>query len=163
MTDRAARLKALHAGARALGLDDEARRDLMARVTGRRSARDMTDAQLGAVLAEYDRLRGGRPRQAGGRRGFKPAANPLARKVHAQWGELCRRGAIAHAASAADRRQALRAWCARQLQPGADVLLDPDLLDDTSLRKLVEALKKWIARLDRAAADDAAADDGEAG
>ncbi|WP_299440209.1 regulatory protein GemA [uncultured Rhodospira sp.] len=141
MSDRSARMRAIHAGARELGLDDEARRDLMHRLTGCRSAREMTDAQLGAVLAEYDRLRGGR------RKPYRPAANPLARKVHAQWGELCRRGAV-RAKSAADRRAALRTWCGRQLQPGADVLLDPDILSNNDLRLLVESLKQWIARLD---------------
>jgi len=149
MTDRAARLRAVHAGAREVGLSDDARRDLMARITGCRSAKDMTEAQLGAVLAEYDRLRG-RPGKSGARK-FRPAANPLARKVHAQWGELCRRGAVC-AKSAADRRQALRTWCGRQLQPGATVLLDPDLLADEDLTILVESLKKWLARLEAAEA-----------
>jgi len=151
MTDRAARMRAVHAGARSLGLDDDARRDLMERVTGQRSTKDMSDAQLGAVLAEYDRLRGGKRRAGTGRRGFKPATNPLARKVHAQWGDLCRRGAV-RAKSAAERRQALRSWCGRQLQPGTNVLLDPDLLDDDDLVILVESLKKWIGRLDVAEA-----------
>jgi hypothetical protein len=138
MTDRAGSLKAIHAGARELGLSDDERRDVMARVTGRRSAKDMTDAQLHAVLAEYDRLRGGRKR-------WKSARNPLARKVHAQWGELCRLGVVR--ASPADRRKALRAWAGRQLQPGTDVLLDPDILADEDLTLLIEALKAWLRRV----------------
>jgi len=143
MTDRAARMRAIHAGARELGLSDDARRDLMERLTGRRSAREMSAAQLGAVLAEYDRLRG-RPRRT-----FRPSTKPLARKVHAMWGDLCRRGVV-RAKSSAERRQALRSWCGRQLHPGTDVLLDPDIMDDRDLSALVEALKQWLARLDRA-------------
>lgn len=138
MTDRAALIRAIHAGARELGLSDEARRDLMECLTGCRSARDMTAAQMGAVLAEYDRLRGGRRR-------WKPARNPLARMVHAQWGELCRLGVVR--ASPADRRKALRAWAGRQLRPGADVLVDPDILADEDLIRLIEALKAWLRRV----------------
>jgi hypothetical protein len=139
-------MKAIHAGARELGLDDDARRALMERITGCRSAKDMTDAQMGAVLEEYSRLRGGARRAGEGRRQWRPATNPLARKVHAQWAELCRLGVV-NVTGASARRQALRKWCARQLQPGDDVLVDPDLLEDGQLRVLVESLKKWLTRL----------------
>ncbi|WP_413206741.1 regulatory protein GemA [Rhodospirillum sp. A1_3_36] len=138
-TSRKTLIAAVHAGAKDLAIDEDARRDLMERITGHRSAAKCTDGQLGAILDEYRKL-GRRP---AGRQGFKPAANPLARKVHALWGELKKRGAVTGG------RPALRKWCGRQLQPDETVLLDPDLLRNDQLNRLIEALKGWVARVEK--------------
>lgn len=63
---------AVHAAAKHAGLDEETRRALMARVTGKRSCAEMTGAELGKVLDEINRN--------------KPAADrPVVRKVRALW------------------------------------------------------------------------------
>ena len=54
-------LKAIHAGARQLNLDEDTRRDLIERVTGYRSAGQLDDAGRAAVLQELRRLGAGRP------------------------------------------------------------------------------------------------------
>lgn len=129
-------LGAVHQGGVALGLDDDARRDVMAQITGHRSAADCTDAQLRAVLREYGRRGWNAP---GGR--YPKAARPLARKVHALWGQLRDTGALRDGS-----RAALRSWCARQLGRGEGVAVDPDMLGDEELTPLAEALKGWVGR-----------------
>jgi len=56
-TDRRRRLLGLvHAAAKKIGMDDDARRAMQQRVTGKASAADMSDAELVAVCAELARL-----------------------------------------------------------------------------------------------------------
>lgn len=56
--DRRRLLAAVHAEAKALGLDEDTRRALQQRVGGHASCADMNDRQLRAVLAELRRLAG---------------------------------------------------------------------------------------------------------
>lgn len=49
-------LAAIHAGAKQLNLDEGTRRDLIERITGKRSAGDLDDAGRAAVIAEMKRL-----------------------------------------------------------------------------------------------------------
>lgn len=49
-------LRAIHAGARQLNLDEETRRGLIERITGLRSAGDLDDAGRAAVIEELRRL-----------------------------------------------------------------------------------------------------------
>ncbi|MDO9625162.1 MAG: regulatory protein GemA [Pseudomonas sp.] len=53
-------LAKIHVAKAQLGLDDETYRALLARIAGVRSAKDLNTRQIGAVLAEFERL------------GFKP-------------------------------------------------------------------------------------------
>lgn len=53
-------LAKIHVAKAQLGLDDETYRALLARIAGVRSAKDLNKRQIGAVLAEFERL------------GFKP-------------------------------------------------------------------------------------------
>lgn len=56
--DRRRLLAAVHAQAKALGLDEETRRALQQRMGGHASCADMTDRELRSVLAELHRLAG---------------------------------------------------------------------------------------------------------
>lgn len=56
VADRNRQLGRIHAGAKALGMDEETRRSLMERVTGKRSSADMTGDERNAVIAELVRL-----------------------------------------------------------------------------------------------------------
>jgi phage gp16-like protein len=83
MLDRRKRLiAAVHAGARRLGLDEETRRAMQARITGHRSCAEMTEQDLERVL---DHLR----RAGFRRRRPAPAEDraPLVRKVYALLGD----------------------------------------------------------------------------
>ena len=56
MTSRKNRIAAIHLGKKALGLDDDIYRDLLEQVTGKRSAKDMTDDNLVDVLKHMETL-----------------------------------------------------------------------------------------------------------
>lgn len=56
VADRHRQLGRIHAGKKALALDDETYRCLLARVTGKRSSADMTGPERNQVLAELARL-----------------------------------------------------------------------------------------------------------
>lgn len=56
MNRRNASLSKIHIAKKDLALDDDTYRALLARVTGKRSAKDLTPRQVSAVLAEFERL-----------------------------------------------------------------------------------------------------------
>lgn len=137
----------VHLGAKELGLQEDARRDLMQRVTGKRSAADCTDAELDAILADYKAkgwtptvLRGGRPaRPAGEAAPFRrPAADhPVARKARAMWISLHQLGVVENPSE-----KALEAFARRQM--GGDALA---FADQSKGYKLIEALKRIAERV----------------
>ncbi|MBN2752595.1 MAG: regulatory protein GemA [Rhodospirillaceae bacterium] len=135
MTTTPARRKlyaALHFAATKAGLDDAAYRDMLAARTGQTSAKDLTECEIWAVL---DHLNGGTH--------FPRATRPLARKVHALWRAGAEAGWVR-----TGTREALRAFCGRVLYPGQHVVTaDPDLLPDSDLTKVVEALKAMDRRV----------------
>ena len=50
------RIAAIHMGKKQLGLDDDTYRDMLEQVTGKRSAKDMTDDDLVKVIQHLDQL-----------------------------------------------------------------------------------------------------------
>ena len=82
-------LACIHIGCKALGLDDEARHDLQERVTGKRSAADMSAEERGPVLAELERL-GWTPARKGP--GLEPRRD--LRFVFVLWGLLAKAGCV---------------------------------------------------------------------
>lgn len=67
MNLRQANLAKIHIAKKALGLDDDTYRALLARVAGVTSAKDLNPRQVSAVLAEFQRL------------GWQPPAKPTSR------------------------------------------------------------------------------------
>lgn len=131
-------LAKVHLGAKELGLDEETRRDLMARVTGKRSASDCSEAELHKVLEEYRRLgwkpAGSKSVKVSSQR--RPATSPFARKARALWISLHQLGAIRDPSD-----KALEAFGRRQL--GVDRL---QWADEGQSYRLVEALKAMAVR-----------------
>lgn len=123
---------AIHAGLRALGLaEEEDRRALYARVTGKQSLREMAPRERQAVLDELRRL-GWVPRPRADR-----LAGPYAAKLRALW---IAGWNLALVREPGDR--ALAAFVRRQT--GLD---HPRWLTDPVLaEKAVEGLKIWLAR-----------------
>jgi hypothetical protein len=80
-TPRTRLIASIHALAQDLGLDEDTRRDLMARETGLRSAADMNDGQLAKVVGALSTMKGAAGRD------FQPHADPGVRLVHALWRE----------------------------------------------------------------------------
>lgn len=127
---RKSRIRLIHTAKRELGLDDDAYRDLLARETGQRSAKDLDLDQLGAVVEAL--------RRAGFR--AKPRVStlkePQHRLVAALWRELHQAGAVADGSA-----RALSAFVRRQT--GIERL---EWLPSAEAAKVVEALKAWRAR-----------------
>jgi len=143
--NRRAMLAKVHLAAKELGLDDDARRDVIERVTGHRSSADCSDAQLDQLVAEFRRL-GFKPRPATGapqtgaafRRPAvpKPATSPIAMKARAMWKSLDNLGAVRNGSEAA-----LEAFAKRQLH--VDRL---QWADQSQGYRLIEALKAMAER-----------------
>lgn len=102
VADRNRQLGRIHAGQKALGLDDDTYRALLERVTGKRSSADMTSDERNAVIAEMVR-QGFEDEEAEGRKAVfagKPKnvqGVPLLRKVEALLADHKRPWSYAHA------------------------------------------------------------------
>jgi len=139
---RRSMLAKVHLAAKELGLDEDARRDVLERVTGRRSAGDCRDDQLDAVLAEFKRL-GWKPKPSAKAKtgtapisGRRPATHPVALKARAMWISLWNLGVVRSSTEAS-----LEAFAKRQLR--VDRL---QWADQGQGYRLIEALKAMAER-----------------
>lgn len=123
-------LAKLHCAKRDLALDDDTYRDVLERVTGKRSAAELGDAGVIQVLEEL-RRRGWTPPAKSTRASDKPDV----RKVWALWGQMVRDG-IAHGG-----RDGLRTFVKRMTN-----VEDPEWLTSEQARTVIESLKSWRAR-----------------
>lgn len=120
-----------------LSIDDDTYRALLERLTGRTSASDCTDAQLGLVLDEL-KAKGWKPKVStrATRKVSSPAVHPLARKARALWISLHQLGVVRDPSEAA-----LETFAKRQL--GVDRLA---WADASKSNALIEALKAMAER-----------------
>lgn len=136
----AALRKTIFAGCRALGLDDEARRDLQLVATGKESLRDMTQADLLAMVQAL-KSRGFNPVSKAVKRPVAPRAD--LRLIHVLWRKLGEAGAL-------DRpdRDGLNAFIRSRFgDHWGSVPADVDMLREWSqIDQVVEALKAWGKR-----------------
>lgn len=132
--------KTIFVGCRTLGLDDEARRDLQLVATGKESMKEMSEADMLAMV------------QALKERGFNPVSKavkkPAAsradlRLIHVLWRKLGEAGAL-------DRpdRAGLNAFIRARFESSwGSVPADIDMLRDwKQIDQVVEALKSWGKR-----------------
>ena len=127
----ARQIAAIHAGAKQAGLEEEDRRALMQRETGKTSAKLLTQAEAFRVLDEIKRL-GGSARPAG-----KTMAGPYAGVLRALWLTGYNFGIIENRDD-----QALIAFVERQTG-----LSHPRFLTEHhEATRAIEALKSWISR-----------------
>lgn len=139
MTRRPAVVK-VQIARRDLGLDEDTYRAMLSRITGRSSASDCSDAQLGVVLDEM-KAKGWKPKVVhGGRttpRGRPGRADqPVAKKARAMWISLHQLGVVRDPSEAA-----LEAFARRQL--GVEKLRWAVAADANAL---IEALKQMADR-----------------
>ncbi|HBD91796.1 MAG TPA: regulatory protein GemA [Gemmobacter sp.] len=124
-----------------LGLDEDAYRGLLVRVTGKASLRQMTERQRIDVVEELKR-KGFRIRPSKGAPALPKAFQPHSRLIHALWKSCHRLGVIDNPS-----RDALRAFCKRFVAHGQEgVVIDPDMLSRDQATPVIEALKKMEAR-----------------
>lgn len=122
-----------------LGMEEEAYRALLVRVTGERSLRQMNSHQLIAVLDELKRLGF---RVKAGRKTLPPSTKPYIRMIHAIWKSCHRLGVIDDGS-----RTALRSFCRGILFPGDNkIAVDPDTLAYEQASKVIDALKAMEKR-----------------
>ncbi|MEI9885937.1 MAG: regulatory protein GemA [Rhizomicrobium sp.] len=124
---RRAKLGLVHSLAAKAGLDDDARRDAMFRLTGQRSARDCSDAQLDAIIAELDGAKF---------HGKQKANNSYTAKTKALWIACWNLGAL----QAGDDR-ALDAFVKRQTGKDRLAFVTPG-----EANAVTEALKSLLGR-----------------
>lgn len=137
--NRKTMLATVHIARKQLGLDEDAYRDVLERVTGRRSSGDCSVRELRLAIEEFRRL------------GFaaKPARvasdKPWVRKVYAIWGDI--RPLLDEAAD-----EALRGFVRRQTKSAVhpDGVDAPEWLTAEEAKPVIEGLKGWLARLRRA-------------
>ncbi|AQZ51932.1 regulatory protein GemA [Martelella mediterranea] len=122
----------IHAISNTLGLDDEARRTIYQRVTGKPTLTLMSDTEKDAVAAEFRRLGGDRRPD-----GRKKLSGPFAPKLQALWIGAWNLGIVENRDD-----KALLAFVKRQT--GIDHTRFLYYADDAA--KAIEALKAWIAR-----------------
>lgn len=125
---------------KALAIDDPTYRAMLERLTGRRSAAECSDAELGRVLDEL-KAKGWTPSSSGrggsgGPAPRKPADHPSARKARALWLSLWNLGVVRDPSEAA-----LESFAARQLK--VDRL---QWADQGQCFRLIEALKAMAER-----------------
>ena len=122
-------LAAMHVAKKQLGLDDDTYRAVCVRVTRKSSARDMTERERQAVVAEF-RKQGFNPDKKG-------LQGPFAGKLQALWIAAWNLGLIR------DRRDgAMLTFIKRQTK----IEHTRFLLDAEDAAKAIEALKAWMAR-----------------
>ena len=126
---------AVHAAKKAASLDDDTYRGMLARVTGKSSAKDCSDFELRNVLDHMN----GNTGASGQRTRFAPpkTTSPTARKARALWISLHGLGAIKEPSEAA-----LRAWVKRQYHVDDLAFVRP-----SQSFAVIEGLKQWCARL----------------
>lgn len=132
-------VKAIYAGCRALGIaDEDERRDLFERVTGKRSLRLMSATEQEGVVQELRRL-GFRP--SGGQRPRAERAD--VRYLHVLWRLLSEAGETrqpgAAGLNAFIRSRFGAAW-------GAEPIDVDTLRDATQINAVTRALKDWCRR-----------------
>jgi phage gp16-like protein len=126
-------LARIHIEKKALGLDDEAYRDLLQALTGKRSAGELSFEERARVAAHMSKLVRATKPQA-----WKPALAPTPheRRLLAEWRALVDAGAVSPAATALPR------WLERNGYPAHTRWLSTD-----QLNAAIEQLKQWRARL----------------
>lgn len=125
-------LASLHIARKDMAIEEESYRALLYRVTGQTSAKELTDAQMKSVLAEFERLGWKQERF----KRFAAGNRPDIRKVFAIWGSL------ADHLECHGSRAGLRAFVERQIG-----VSDPNFLNPAQARQMIEALKAMQRRM----------------
>ena len=130
-------LAQVHMAKKDLGLSDEAYRDLLESVTGKRSAADCSNDELRAVIEEF-RAKGWKPRRRPrpGQPIIRGPAAPLVAKMRALWASLYQLGEVEDRSD-----KALLSFVKRQGGPDSLRWITPG-----DANKVIEALKDWCKR-----------------
>ncbi len=130
-------LAAIHVARKQLGLDDDTARDLYARVTGKRSLREMSPAEQDRIVAELRRRGFAREENVPSKPPSQRIQGPYAKKLQALW------IAMWHLGLTRDRTdEGLATFVRKQTKVDHTRFL----IDPAEAKKAIEALKGWMAR-----------------
>ncbi|MFG1318022.1 regulatory protein GemA [Xanthobacter autotrophicus] len=130
-----AQIRAIHTISRRVGLDEGQRRDLIAAATGKRSSADLTMDEGNRVISRLRDLEGGAPAAAA--KGARKMEGRYAPKLLALWISGWHLGVVK------DRTdKALLSFVERM----TGIQHTRFLQDADAARKVIEALKAWLAR-----------------
>ena len=125
-------LAKIHIARKDMRLEEEDYRAILERLTGKRSAADLSVPQLEAVLDHLASL-GWKPPV----RPFKKSGKPHVRKIYAIWKAMCGAGI-----PESPTREALHAFVLRQTK-----VANPEWLSPEQANQVTEGLKAWEARI----------------
>lgn len=132
-------LALVHLARKQLALDEDTYRLALEQVTGKSSAAELSDGELGRVVDHF-RTKGWAPKPKGKSAPRpRPSDNRHVRKVWAIWGEMCKAGTVRN-----PTRAALRAFVERMTG-----VTDPEWLSPAQANVVVEGLKAWRERESR--------------
>ncbi|CAM1655525.1 Bacteriophage Mu [Bartonella choladocola] len=134
MSANAQQIKAIHAEARRIGMDEDMRRSFMLREVGKDSSKDMTEAEAQKVILALRKLDGSR---TGNRKRSQTVSGKFAGILRAMWLNAYNLGVIRNRDD-----KALIAFAKRQT--GYDHT--QFLTDGTAAGKVIDALKAMMAR-----------------
>lgn len=117
-----------------LGMEDDAYRALLTRLTGKDSATKLSAAEQFKVLAAMEQLgfKPSKPHKAQG----KQYSKPHSRKLIMLWKDLYQAGHVANKTNAA-----LESWVKSETDKAS-----PDWLEPAEAKRLIETLKSWAKR-----------------
>ena len=127
-------LAKIHIAKKDLGLSDDEYRDILYRVTKKRSSSKMTFGQLESVIRELKTLGW---KNAAPKKEFRKTSNSGIRKIYALWGELQSLGAVT-----SGDKTALDAFVKKHT--GVD---SAQWLDVPTAQRVIEILKQWLKRI----------------
>jgi len=143
LTGRRGLLALVHCARKDLHLDEETYRAVLLQVGGKASAAELGDQDLGRVVDRFRGL-GWKPKGSA-----KPSRDGHVRKLWAVWNELCATGVVRN-----PNRAALKTFVKRMTN-----IDEPDWLDPAQVNRVIEALKKWAERVEKAAIEGTVADE----
>ena len=143
-------IKLIQTGRGVLRLDDDTYRQMLARLcSGKTSSKALTPPERQVVL-DHMRHSGFVPRArtaegaavADAEAGWPQA--PKMRKLRAMWYLLAEHGHVVRPADAAACNAAIQQWAQHMVLPGLEALR---FASGAQMAQLIEAMKKWLARL----------------
>lgn len=122
-------LRAIHAICKKHGVEEDARRAIYKRVTGKASAKDMSETERKAVVAHMNRKFGTEKKK-------NYSSKPYVRLIHALWKSVHEKGVIEDGSKAA----------LRSFTNNLTGMSDPEFLTYDEASPVIEALKAMEAR-----------------
>lgn len=131
----------IHVAKREFALGDEEFRDVLERVTGKRSLRNMTEAERQSVVEDF-KSRGFVVKRGTGQKGKPNYSNKgYVRLIHALWKSCCSLGVVGDGSS-----NALRAFVAKKTEARGKRIDDPEFLTYDQASPIIETLKSMEER-----------------